>query len=98
MKIKDEGFTLIEMMIVLLIISILLLVAIPNMVQNSDVAQSKGCEATIDLVQAQVGSYKVAEGNYPSDISDLEGDYVDSVTCPDGTSLVFDGDEVKLGE
>ncbi|QQK79742.1 prepilin-type N-terminal cleavage/methylation domain-containing protein [Salicibibacter cibi] len=91
MKKKDDGFTLIEMMIVLLIISILLLVAIPNMVQNSNVAQSKGCEATVDLVQAQVGSYMVETGDYPSSLSVLvDNDYVDSVTCPDGSRLNLD--------
>ncbi|SDI32412.1 competence type IV pilus major pilin ComGC [Natribacillus halophilus] len=93
MKKNEGGFTLIEMMIVLLIISILLLVAIPNMVQNSDVAQSKGCEATIDLVQAQVGSYKVDTGDYPSSLSVLvDNEYVDSVTCPDGNRLNLDED------
>ena len=83
----------IEMMIVLLIISILLLVAIPNMVQNSNVAQSKGCEATMDLVQAQVGTYKVETGDYPSSLTDLvDDDYVDSVDCPDGTSLSYESE------
>ncbi|MBB6448887.1 competence protein ComGC [Geomicrobium halophilum] len=90
MKKKDGGFTLIEMMIVLLIISILLLVAIPNMVENSGVAQSKGCEATVDLLQAAVGSYHVEHGSMPSDLSVLEEEgYVDRITCPDGSDLSY---------
>ena len=34
---NDKGFTLIEMMIVLLIISILILIAIPNVTKHSKV-------------------------------------------------------------
>ncbi|MBM7633695.1 competence type IV pilus major pilin ComGC [Geomicrobium sediminis] len=84
----QKGFTLIEMMIVLLIISILLLVAVPNMVKNSDVAHSKSCEATIDLIQSQVGSFSVESGKKAEDITlnDLEG-YVERTTCSDGTEL-----------
>ena len=49
--IHERGFTMIEMMIVLLIITVLLLIAVPNMVKNNHVAQSKGCEATIQLLK-----------------------------------------------
>ena len=45
----QKGFTLIEMLIVLMIISILLLIAVPNMSKNTKVANEKGCDATIDL-------------------------------------------------
>ncbi|WP_158735117.1 prepilin-type N-terminal cleavage/methylation domain-containing protein [Alteribacillus sp. YIM 98480] len=47
---NKKGFTMIEMMIVLLIITVLLLIAVPNMVTNNNVAQSKGCDATIHII------------------------------------------------
>ncbi|GAK03368.1 late competence protein ComGC [Geomicrobium sp. JCM 19037] len=85
---KQGGFTLIEMMIVLLIISVLLLIAIPNMVKNSEVAQSKSCEATIDLLRAQAGSYEVQFGKPLTDLKDLQSEgLVDRITCPNGDTI-----------
>ncbi|MFC7370414.1 competence type IV pilus major pilin ComGC [Fictibacillus iocasae] len=86
---NEKGFTLIEMMIVLLIISVLMLIAIPSITKNNEVSRKLGCEATINLVQGQVGAYE-AELNKTPTIEDLFKDkYVDTVTCPDGSALVI---------
>lgn len=96
--IEEDGFTLIEMMIVLMIISVILLIAVPNMTQNNAVAQDKGCEATIDLLQAQVGAYQIEKGVKPTTLNDIE-DFIDSrnitddgkIVCPDQrTELTLD--------
>jgi len=47
---KEKGFTLIEMLIVLAIISILLLVTIPNITRHNTVINNKGCEALINII------------------------------------------------
>ncbi|GAA2846052.1 comG operon protein ComGC [Crossiella cryophila] len=85
-KMKNEkGFTLIEMMVVLLIISILLLVMVPAMAKNQEVAGSKGCEATIELLNAQVMAFEADRGERPSSLEELKTEgYVDRITCPDG--------------
>lgn len=44
---NERGFTLIEMLIVLLVISILLIITIPNITKNQSTIQSKGCEAFV---------------------------------------------------
>ncbi|MFC0188284.1 competence type IV pilus major pilin ComGC [Fictibacillus aquaticus] len=86
---NEKGFTLIEMMIVLLIISVLMLIAIPSITKNNEVSRKLGCEATIDLLQGQVGAYE-AENNATPTLQDLlDDDYVDTITCPDGTGLVL---------
>jgi len=97
MKIKNEhGFTLIEMMIVIMIISILLLIIVPNITKNSDVVASKSCDATIKLLQSQVAAYEVETGNTPTDLAELkENGYVESITCPDNTKLIIDNGIVK---
>jgi competence protein ComGC len=100
MKLKciknNYGFTLIEMMIVLMIISILLLIAIPNMTNNNDLANQRGCDATIDLLQAQVGAYFVEHKNYPSKLEDLKDKYVDTIVCPNGTELILVNNKVVV--
>ncbi len=95
---NERAFTLIEMMIVLMIISILLLIAIPNMTKNNSVAQERSCEATIDLLQAQVGAYYIEMKKYPEQLEDLKGTYVDNITCPDGTLLVLNSERKVVTE
>ena len=76
---------IIEMMVVLLIISILLLVMVPAMAKNQELAGDKGCEATVELMEAQVMAYEADQGHRPASLEDLESEgYVDRTTCPDG--------------
>ncbi|WP_257009821.1 competence type IV pilus major pilin ComGC [Evansella halocellulosilytica] len=91
---NQRGFTLIEMIIVLLIISILLLIIVPNMTRNQSVANDMGCEATIELLQTQVAVYQLEhQHQLPSSIDDL-AEYVSrsDMTCPDGKELTIDED------
>lgn len=44
---NEKGFTLIEMLIVLLIISVLILVTIPNVTKHFASIDNKGCEAYV---------------------------------------------------
>ncbi len=95
---NERAFTLIEMMIVLAIITILLLIIVPNITKNSNVANEKSCDATIKMVQGQIGVY-IAEhnGEQPDSINDLKpyleafGDS-DDIACPDGTPLTLNND------
>ncbi|AOM82648.1 competence type IV pilus major pilin ComGC [Salisediminibacterium beveridgei] len=88
---NDKGFTLIEMMIVLVVISILLLALIPNMTKNQSIASDKGCEATVELVQAQVMAYKIDDGNYPQDLKVLNTEgYSDEIVCQGNAVIEYD--------
>lgn len=46
----QNGFTLIEMLIVLLIISILILITIPNVTKHFATIDEKGCAAYINII------------------------------------------------
>ncbi|MGP4080911.1 competence type IV pilus major pilin ComGC [Pseudalkalibacillus sp. R45] len=94
----ENGFTLIEMLIVILIISILLLIAVPNMTKNNDVVKDKSCEATVQLVQSQVAAYQVEHDNLPENLEQLT-DYIDSdeIKCPgDSEVLNYDSETGKV--
>ena len=67
---NEKAFTLIEMMIVLLIISVLILIAIPNVTKHSKSIDEKGCNAYVAMVQGQVEAYKMDEKKIPT-ISEL---------------------------
>lgn len=86
---NEKGFTLIEMLIVLLIISVLILVTIPNVTKHFGTVDDKGCDAYMAMVQGQVQSFKIDENKYPK-VEDLqvkeylgEGD----VACPNGDPI-----------
>ena len=50
---NKDGFTLIEMLIVLFIIAILLILIIPNITKNIDTAKDKSSEAYEKTVQSK---------------------------------------------
>ncbi|PAD39477.1 competence type IV pilus major pilin ComGC, partial [Terribacillus sp. 7520-G] len=41
---NEKGFTLVEMLIVLLVISVLMILIVPNLADKNDRVQSQGCE------------------------------------------------------
>ncbi|MGD7043957.1 competence type IV pilus major pilin ComGC [Jeotgalibacillus proteolyticus] len=87
---NNRGFTLIEMVIVLLVISILLVVSLPNISSQSSSINGKGCQAFEQMVQAQVESYRLTNNTLPASIEALQTEgYLreDETTCPDGRTL-----------
>ncbi|MGG0658602.1 competence type IV pilus major pilin ComGC [Rummeliibacillus pycnus] len=92
---NQKGFTLIEMLIVLFIISILILIAIPNVTKHFATVDKKGCDAYATMVQGQVEAYRIDIGKYPTSITELEDkDYLkvtDSKTCEGKTISITDG-------
>lgn len=44
---KKNGFTILEMMIVMLIVALLLLITLPNIQQKEKIIRNKGCEALL---------------------------------------------------
>jgi competence protein ComGC len=56
---NEKGFTLIEMMIVLLVISVLLFITIPNVTNQSNSINSKGCEAFIHIIVDKDNLYTI---------------------------------------
>ncbi len=100
---EERAFTLVEMMIVLAVISVLLLIIVPNITKNSNVANDKSCEATIKMLQSQVGVYTSDNnGTKPTSISQL-GPYIDGydsnkgIQCPNDVPLYIEDGIVKKG-
>src|SRR5690554_768961 len=91
---NTKGFTLIEMMIVLLIISILLLIAVPNLTKNKKMANEKGCEATIELIKTQMIAYEIEKEEAIQSNEDLDKlvseKYVDTLKCPNGDKVTME--------
>lgn len=80
------------MMIVLLIISILILIAIPNVTKHSKSIDEKGCAAYVRMVQGQVEAFKMDQKRLPSNVNELstEGYLPDEAKCPNGSEISID--------
>ncbi|MCY9375500.1 comG operon protein ComGC [Bacillus sp. T17B1] len=95
---NEKGFTLVEMLIVLFIISILLLITIPNVTKHNQTIQKKGCEGLQNMIKAQMTAFELDhEGQTPS-LSDLqsEGYVKKDAVCPNGKRIIISGGEVKV--
>lgn len=94
---SQKGFTLIEMLIVLMIISVLIILIIPNLNKKSEEVYDKGCTALISVVQTQVESYYLDNGSYPDTLGTLKSDgYIteDQTTCKSGEALIITAGKV----
>lgn len=90
MKINEKGFTLIEMMIVLLVISVLLIITIPNITKHNSTINTKGCKAFVKMVEAQVQAYEMDHQALPTSMKDLQDkEYLneEQTTCPNGKEV-----------
>lgn len=92
MKKRSQGFTLVEIMIVVAIIAILAAVAIPNFIKYRDDARKQSCIANMKQLQTAGESWLTANpGTQAPGVSDLCGTestkYLKKTpTCPTDSS------------
>ena len=86
-----KGFTLVEIMIVVLIIGILLAIAIPNFVRARNTSRAKACTANLKQIDSATEQYLMDNNTttYPA-LAALTPTYVKtSPTCPSGGSYTM---------
>jgi len=86
---REGGFTLVEMMVVIVIIGILATIVIVNVSGKADVAKVKATEAILKQVSGQLEMFKLAHNKYPESLLDLvrPPSYVDPKDWPRGGYL-----------
>lgn len=82
----EDGFTLIEMLIVLFIIGIVIAIAIPNLKSAGETARDRADQANRKLIGAQADNFYLEYGRYPTSVEELVSKkYLRSVPkCPSG--------------
>ena len=86
-----RGFTLVEIMIVVLIIGILLAIAIPNFVRARNTSRAKACQANLKQIDSATEQYLMDNRTttYPA-FTALSPNYIKTTpACPSGGSYTM---------
>ncbi len=94
---NEQGFTLIELMVVVIIIGILVAIAVPLYGGVQARARDNACMANVRTLNGAVAMYHAETGEFPDDLDVLveTGVLQDDPECPnEGTySIDLEGDE-----
>ena len=66
-----KGFTLLEMILVVSVLSILFLLSVPSIQKVLTTVDEKGCNALLKVVDAAIVQYRLETGYLPDDVYDL---------------------------
>ncbi len=69
---NEKGFTLVELMIVITILTILAAVAIPNFLKAREKARDDDSKSTLKTLKTAIDMYAAEKGNFPANISSPE--------------------------
>lgn len=88
----DDGFTLVEIMTVVLVIGALTAIAVPVFASGTKRAEAATCLATRTIVERAVAVHEAREGTSPPTLADIIADRLieSAPECPSGGVYVFD--------
>lgn len=75
-RLNYKGFTLLEMLVVLLIISVLILLFVPNLSRHKEGVDKKGNEAIVKIVETQIDLYTMEKNQTPTVEQLLKEEYI----------------------
>lgn len=71
---KKKGFTLVELLVVVLILGALAAIAVPRIIGGATNAKINACKTNVDLINSQIELYYANEGDWPGQLLDLTTD------------------------
>lgn len=90
-----KGFTLLEMIFVLSVISLIFMLTITNIQKSLSILHNKGCDAQLKVIDAAILQYELEHQSVPYSIDDLISEsYIteNQSKCQDNRSIdIIDG-------
>ena len=78
---KKKGFTLVELLVVVLILGALAAIAIPRISTSASTAKINACKANVDIINSQTEMYYANNDAWPASAAAL---MADANSFPDG--------------
>jgi len=90
-----KGFTLVELLVVVLILGALAAIAVPRIIGGATNAKINACKTNVDLINSQVELYYANGGSWPGSLPTITNDpnyFPDGApACPFGTAYNYSG-------
>ncbi len=86
-----QGFTLVEMMIVVALMGVLASVAIPNYINAREIAFKNACSANLTQLNSSIDMFQIDKGAWPGNFTPSLDPYMRTVptACPENSNLNY---------
>lgn len=94
-----KGFTLLEMIVVLIVITLLFLLTIPNIQKVMVLFDQKGCEAQLKIIDAAILEYKLEFNELAEDTDQLvDAGYISEqqTSCQNNDKIIIDDGQAEI--
>jgi prepilin-type N-terminal cleavage/methylation domain-containing protein len=98
----EKGFSLVELLVVVLILGALATIALPRMKAGGTTANTNACKTNVDMLNSQIKLYYQNEDTWPLNFNELTNDpnYFPegSPVCPFGNPYTIHGSKHHIEE
>ena len=99
---RKKGFTLVELLVVVLILGALAAIAVPRIIGGATNAKINACKTNVDLMNSQIEMYYATRGSWPSQLPDVASDpnyFPDGEpNCPFGSAYILNGTTHRVSD
>lgn len=99
---QRKGFTLVELLVVVLILGALAAIAVPRILGGATNAKINACKTNVDLLNSQIELYYANKDGWPGSLPIVTGDanyFPDGApACPFGTAYSYSTTTHRVSE